>query len=78
MAKKKLGKEARTAVIRLPETQLLSMAKTAARPMEELVKHILGGQAGRGIDQVIIKGGPSVGPSGVSVEWLKTVWKRAC
>ena len=68
----------RSVIIQLPESDTLQSAKLSSSDLEELVKAMLGSQAGRGIDNVILKGGQTSGPGNAAIDWTKTIWSRAC
>jgi hypothetical protein len=65
-------------VIQLPESDMIQAAKLKPKALEELVLGILGGQTGRGIDQVILRGGRASGPVDAPQGWIKTIWTRNC
>lgn len=75
---KKTVTKAKSVVIQLPESDLIQAAKLEPKALEGIVRNILGGQHGRGIDQVILKGGRASGPSAAPIGWTKTLWTRNC
>jgi len=68
----------RSVVIQLPRDDQLQRAKLKAGALEELVKSMMGAQVGRGVDNVIVRGGRSSGPATAGFDWTKTIWRRAC
>ena len=67
----------RTVVIQLPDEQAIR-GGFGREGLEDLVKAMLGGQVGRGIDNVIVRGGRAGAGAGEAANWMKTIWSRAC
>jgi hypothetical protein len=68
----------KSVVIQLPDEDMLQRADLNSDQLESLVKSMLGSQVGRGIDDVIIRGGRLSGGKDAASTWTKTIWKRAC
>ena len=65
-------------IIQLPASDTLQSVGLRDDELESLVLGILGGQEGRGINHVILKGGQASGGPGVESDWDKTIWSRDC
>lgn len=66
------------AEIHLPGLATNSLVGMDRAQIEQMVQSILGGQAGRGVDAVVIKGGQDAGGRGAAADWSKTIWSRDC